>query len=127
MLEKKLSINLDPYFNNFFKFLPDIIPLEKPALIHGDLWSGNYLVNNKGEPALIDPSIYYGCREADIAMTKLFGGFPQDFYVAYNLEFPLIDKWEERVAIWNLYPLLVHANLFGDSYLKQIYSILKRF
>ena len=98
--------------------------IEKPSLIHGDLWNGNYLVNNNGEPTLIDPSIYYGNREIDIAMTKLFGGFPREFYVSYNFDFPLIEEWEERVNIWNLYPLLVHANLFGDSYLKQIHSIL---
>ena len=124
ILEKRLSINLYSDFNKLFKLLPNIIPLEKPSLLHGDLWNGNYLVNNNGEPTLIDPSIYYGNREIDIAMTKLFGGFPKEFYVSYNLEFPLIEKWEERIDIWNLYPLLVHANLFGDSYLKQIHSIL---
>ena len=127
ILEKRLSINLSSDFNKFFKLLPNIIPLETPSLLHGDLWNGNYLVNNNGEPTLIDPSIYYGSREVDIAMTKLFGGFPKEFYVSYNLEFPLIEKWEERVDIWNLYPLLVHANLFGDSYLKQIHSILTKY
>ena len=86
-----------------------------------------YLTNNKGEPTLIDPSIYYGSREVDIAMTKLFAGFPKEFYVSYNLDFPLKENWEERIDIWNLYPLLVHANLFGNSYVKQIQSILKKF
>lgn len=127
MLEDKLSVNLYSNFNKLFKLLPDILPSQEPALLHGDLWSGNYLVDHIGEPVLIDPSIYYGCREVDIAMTKLFGGFPQDFYVAYNAAFPLMNEWEKRLDIWNLYPLLVHANLFGAAYLGQIYSILKGF
>jgi len=68
----------------------------------------------------------YG-TEVDIAMTKLFGGFPKEFYASYNLEFPLTEKWEDRVDIWNLYPLLVHANLFGRGYLDQIQVILKKY
>ena len=127
ILEKTFSINIYSNFEKLFKLLPNLIPLEKPSLLHGDLWNGNYLVNNKGEPTLIDPSIYYGSREVDIAMTKLFGGFPKEFYASYNLEFPLREKWEDRVDIWNLYPLLVHANLFGSGYLKQIQSILKKY
>ena len=127
ILQERLSINLSSDFKKLFKLLPNIIPLEKPSLIHGDLWNGNYLTNNKGEPTLIDPSIYYGSREVDIAMTKLFAGFPKEFYVSYNLDFPLKENWEERIDIWNLYPLLVHANLFGDSYIRQIQSILKKF
>ena len=127
ILEKTFSINIYSNFEKLFKLLPHLLPLEKPSLLHGDLWNGNYLVNNKGEPTLIDPSIYYGSREVDIAMTKLFGGFPKEFYASYNLEFPLREKWEDRVDIWNLYPLLVHANLFGSGYLKQIQSILKKY
>ena len=127
ILEKPFSINIYSNFEKLFKLLPNLLPLEKPSLLHGDLWNGNYLVNNKGEPTLIDPSIYYGSREVDIAMTKLFGGFPKEFYASYNLEFPLREKWEDRVDIWNLYPLLVHANLFGSGYLKQIQSILKKY
>jgi len=127
ILEKTFAINIYSNFEKFFKLLPNLLPLEKPSLLHGDLWHGNYLVNNKGEPTLIDPSIYYGSREVDIAMTKLFGGFPKEFYASYNLEFPLREKWEERVDIWNLYPLLVHANLFGGGYLKKIQSILNQY
>jgi len=127
ILEKTFAINIYSNFEKFFKLLPNLLPLEKPSLLHGDLWHGNYLVNNKGEPTLIDPSIYYGSREVDIAMTKLFGGFPKEFYASYNLEFPLSEKWEERVDIWNLYPLLVHANLFGGGYLKKIQSILNQY
>lgn len=127
ILEETLSINISSKFEKLFKLLPNLLPLEKPSLLHGDLWSGNYLVDNKGEPTLIDPSIYYGSREVDIAMTKLFGGFPKEFYDSYNSEFPLTEKWEDRIDIWNLYPLLIHANLFGSSYLRQIQSILKKY
>ena len=127
ILENRLSVNLYSDFCKLFKLLPDIMPLEKASLIHGDLWNGNYLVNKHGYPTLIDPAIYYGSREVDIAMTKLFGGFPQKFYNSYNLEFPLVSNWQERLDIWNLYPLLVHANLFGANYISQIQTILKRF
>ncbi|MEC7646368.1 MAG: fructosamine kinase family protein, partial [Bacteroidota bacterium] len=127
ILEKRLSISLYSDFDNLFKWLPNLIPVEKPSLLHGDLWNGNYLVNKNGDPTLIDPSIYYGSREVDIAMTKLFGGFPKEFYISYNLHFPLMDNWEDRIDIWNLYPLLIHANLFGGDYLSQIQAILKRF
>ena len=114
-------------FDKLFLFLPDIIPNEPPSLVHGDLWNGNFLIDKNGEPALVDPAVYYGNREVDIAMGKLFGGFSDEFYQIYNEVFPLENGWEKRIQIWNLYPLLVHANLFGGSYLNQINSILKSF
>lgn len=107
--------------------LPDLIPNERPALLHGDLWSGNVLVNEDGQPALIDPAVYYGFREAELAFTKLFAGFDSRFYDAYNEAFPLQDGFEERVAIYNLYPLLVHVNLFGSGYVSGVERILKQF
>jgi len=114
-------------FNNLFKKLPEIIPPDKPSLLHGDLWSGNYMTDNNGSACLIDPAVYYGFREADLAMTKLFGGFDSEFYEAYNEEFPLQKNWQQRLDIFNLYPLMVHVNLFGGGYLSQVKNILKSF
>jgi len=115
------------YFDSLFNTLPDIIPAEKPALIHGDLWNGNYMVTAGGSPCLVDPAVYYGHREADIAMTELFGGFQPDFYHAYNQVWPMERDWEKRLDIFNLYPLLVHVNLFGGSYARQVLQIIRQF
>ena len=122
-----MPIQLKRKFSALFERLPDIFPAEKPALLHGDLWSGNYITGKNGEAWLIDPAVYYGNREADIAMTRLFGGFNATFYSAYNDEYPLESGWEERLDYFNLYPLLVHINLFGSSYLNQIQNILSKF
>ena len=111
-------------FDKLFQKLPNLFPNEKPALLHGDLWSGNFLAKNGDTPMLIDPAIYYGNREMDIAMSKLFGGFNSDFYFAYNESRPLENGWEERIQICNLYPLLVHVNLFGGAYINQVKNIL---
>ncbi|HJN63452.1 MAG: fructosamine kinase family protein [Flavobacteriales bacterium] len=111
-------------FDKLFQKLPNLFPNERPALLHGDLWSGNFLAKNGDTPMLIDPAIYYGNREMDIAMSKLFGGFNSDFYFAYNESHPLENGWEERIQICNLYPLLVHVNLFGGSYRNQVKNIL---
>lgn len=97
----------------------------QPSLLHGDLWSGNYIVDEKGEPCLIDPAVYYGDREADLAMTKIFGGFDSYFYAAYNESFPLPDGWQERENIYKLYHILNHLNLFGSSYLFQSMALMK--
>lgn len=107
--------------------LPDLLPADRPALLHGDLWSGNVMVTEAGQPVLIDPAVYYGFREADLAFTKMFGGFDQRFYDAYNEAFPLEDGFDDRVAIYNLYPLLVHVNLFGSGYVSGVERILKQF
>lgn len=114
-------------FDRLFRVLNEIIPVEAPALVHGDLWSGNFMVDDMGEACLIDPAVYYGHREMDLAMTKLFGGFSSEFYEHYHHYFPLENGWESRVDLFNLYPLLVHLNLFGSSYLPQIKAILKRY
>ncbi|AGA78087.1 fructosamine kinase family protein [Echinicola vietnamensis] len=106
--------------------LKDLIPNEKPSLLHGDLWSGNVIVNTKGDPCLIDPAIYFGHREMDLAFSKLFGGFRSEFYEAYHEIFPLEPDFESRVDIHNLYPLLVHLNLFGQSYLPGIKKVVKK-
>ena len=111
----------------FCKRAEHLFPGEPASLLHGDLWSGNVLVNENGEPVVIDPAIYYGHREADLAMTQLFGGFDPDFLEGYHAAFPLQPAYEERFAIFNLFPLLVHVNLFGGGYLAQIRQTLKRF
>jgi len=97
---------------------------EKPSLIHGDLWGGNYLVDESGLPCLIDPAVYYGHREAELAMTKLFGGFDKTFYEAYNETYPLKDGYEYRENIYKLYHVLNHLNLFGRGYYSQAISLL---
>ena len=93
-----------------------------PALLHGDLWSGNSLVAASGEPVLIDPATYYGHREVDLAMTELFGGFSPRFYAAYNEVYPL-EGYEQRRQLYQLYPLLVHMNLFGEGYAARVDAI----
>jgi fructosamine-3-kinase len=114
-------------FDALYKKLPEIMPAEKPALLHGDLWSGNVMVGNNGWVCLIDPAVYYGSREAELAFTKLFGGFNAAFYESYMETAPLEKGFEERVEIYNLYPLLVHVNLFGSGYLSGIEKVLKKF
>ncbi|MFZ5970049.1 MAG: fructosamine kinase family protein [Bacteroidota bacterium] len=107
--------------------LPDLLPTEPAALLHGDLWRGNLITDGQGQPCLIDPAVYYGHREAELAFTRLFGGFHPGFYDAYQQSFPLLPGFEERVEIYHLYPLLVHYNLFGGSYLLQAERIIKRY
>jgi len=109
--------------SNLYKILGS--STESPSLLHGDLWSGNYICNNDNRPVLIDPAVYYGHREADIAMTKVFGGFPQSFYSAYMEEYPLKEGWEYRENIYKLYHILNHLNLFGIGYLPEAEYILK--
>lgn len=89
------------------------------SLLHGDLWSGNYAYTSDGEPAIFDPAVYYGDREADLAMTELFGGFGRNFYAAYNAAWPLDSGYRTRKTLYNLYHILNHFNLFGGGYLGQ--------
>lgn len=114
-------------FEQFFKKLPDLLPEERPALIHGDLWSGNFLANQEGIPVLIDPAPYYGHREVDLAMTRLFGGFSPLFYQSYQENFPLQVGFEERIALYQLYYLMVHLNLFGRTYLNSVLQIIRQY
>ncbi len=105
---------LQPYFENV-----------TPVLLHGDLWSGNYLISKTGAPYLIDPATYYGHNEVDIAMSQLFGGFGQSFYEAYFSVLPPDTYTSTRMEIYQLYYLLVHLNMFGRSYYASVSSILK--
>lgn len=122
-----MSRHLSSLLDRLFHRLEDLFPAEPPALLHGDLWSGNYLVGPQNEPCLIDPAVYYGHREMDLAMTKLFGGFQTQLYATYNEVFPLAVDWEERLPVSQLYPIMVHANLFGGGYGAQAEAIIKRF
>jgi protein-ribulosamine 3-kinase len=107
--------------------LPGLLPPERAALLHGDLWTGNVLTTEEGHPALVDPAVYYGFREAELAFTYLFGGFDSRFYEAYEELFPLEPGFAERIPIYNLYPLLVHVNLFGAGYVPGVERVLARF
>jgi fructosamine-3-kinase len=100
---------------------------EPPSLLHGDLWSGNYITDENGNACLIDPAVYYGHREADLAMTKLFGGFPDKFYNAYKEYFPLKSGYEYRESIYKLYHVMNHLNLFGTGYYSQALAILRSY
>jgi protein-ribulosamine 3-kinase len=114
-------------FDRLFPRLSSLVPEEPPALVHGDLWSGNYISGAGDKTWLIDPAVAYNHRETDIAMSLLFGGFPQRFYEAYQRAYPLEPGWEERVTLHQLYPLMVHVNLFGGGYLSSVRAGLKRF
>ncbi len=114
-------------FEKFYSRLDNLFPHEPPALIHGDLWGGNFMVGESGEPVIIDPAVYYGHREMDLGMSQLFGGFDQPFYESYNSAYPLEPGWQERLSFCNLYPLMVHVNLFGGGYAGSVKSILRRF
>lgn len=114
-------------FDALYRKLSDILSMEPPSLVHGDLWSGNVIVDDSGNPCLIDPAVYYGHREVDLAMTELFGGFDRSFYDAYDEAFPTQPGLQERLDIYKLYPLLVHVNLFGGGYLGEVRSILRQF
>lgn len=114
-------------FQAIYPKLESLFPKEKPALLHGDLWSGNVICDSEGKPCLIDPAIYFGHREMDLAFSRLFGGFDNRFYEAYESIIPLEPGFESRMGIYNLYPLLVHLNLFGTAYLPGIEKILQRF
>lgn len=114
-------------FDDLIHKISQLIPTEPPALLHGDLWSGNFLCDAAEQPVLIDPAVYYGHREAEIAFTRMFGGFSPLFYDAYAASYPLEPGWQDREELFNLYPLLVHLNLFGKSYLAEIEWALRKY
>lgn len=114
-------------FSKFERFIEEIWPMESPALLHGDLWSGNFLPAEGNQACLIDPAVYYGHREMDLGMMQLFGGFDNHLFDTYNEEFPLETGWQDRIPYNQLYPLLVHLNLFGRSYWSGIERIIEKF
>lgn len=104
-----------------------LVEPEKPSLLHGDLWAGNHMTGNDGKGWLIDPAVYYGHPEADLAMTELFGGFPRAFYEAYREYGNLSPDYKDRRDIYNLYQLLNHLNMFGGGYYSSVRSILEKY
>lgn len=115
-------------FDNLYQHLPSIFDADqRPALVHGDLWSGNFMCSEASEPILIDPAVYFGHPSVDLGMSTLFGGFHPSFYEAYNHYQPLPSNYHEQWQICNLYPLLIHLRLFGSSYLPSILQTIKVF
>ena len=104
---ERLQDNLQAFFDNH---------QPQASILHGDLWSGNYGISREGEPVIFDPAVYFGDREADLAMTELFGGFGSEFYAAYNATWPLDPGYPQRKTLYNLYHILNHYNLFGGGY-----------
>lgn len=118
---------LFPDLEAFYKTMETEIPDEPSSFIHGDLWRGNFLINDNGLPCLIDPAVAYASREMDIAMMQLFGGFDSRLFEVYNEIFPFVKNWKDRLLIWQLYYQLVHLNLFGSSYYPKVTEVLKRY
>ena len=115
-------------FERLFSKLAELVgDDEAPARLHGDLWGGNLHVDEQGAPCLIDPAVYGGHREVDLAMMRLFGGFSERVFAAYAEAFPLAPGHAERISLYQLYPLLVHLNLFGGSYASSIQQALARY
>ncbi len=115
----------EQHLQQFYARLPDICPAEPPALIHGDLWSGNFLAGSGAKPFLIDPAACFAHREMDLAMSRLFGGFAPEFYQAYQEVYPTDPGLEGRLEVYQLYYLLVHVNLFGRAYTPGVERVVK--
>lgn len=105
--------------------LEQLFPIEPPSLLHGDLWAGNYFVHSSGYATIFDPAAYYGHREMDLGMTKLFGGFDQRLYNAYDHHYRLEPDWQKRLPLTQLYPILVHAVLFGGHYVSSALNLIR--
>jgi fructosamine-3-kinase len=115
-------------FERLYERLPDLVgDSEPPARLHGDLWGGNLHVDDVGAPCLIDPAVYGGHREMDLAMMRLFGGFAERVFATYDEAYPLSAGHEQRVDLYQLYPLLVHVNLFGAGYVSSVMRALRRY
>ena len=123
----KMSAAIFPKVERLYTELESIFPNEPASLLHGDLWSGNMLATEGGKTALIDPAVYYGHREMELSFTRLFGGFSSSFYDGYFQTWPLEPGFDDRVDFYNLYPLLVHVNLFGGGYIRQVEQIINPF
>jgi protein-ribulosamine 3-kinase len=123
-----LSNRHQSLFEDLYKKLLSVFPDDQqPALVHGDLWSGNFMCDEKSEPVLIDTASYFGHPSVDLGMSTLFGGFRNGFYEAYHYHSPFPSNHKEQWEVCNLYPLLIHLILFGSSYLSQIETILHRY
>lgn len=127
-LSKNLLLGIDiPKIENMYEVCNKLFKDIKPSLLHGDLWGGNFLIAKNGTPYLIDPAVYYGHNEVDIAMSKLFGGFGLSFYKSYKRYFLFTNKTTARIDLYQLYYLLVHLNIFGSSYAGSVKRIVKNY
>ncbi len=128
-IKKTRSLSSDEIdtYNQLVESLPELIGLEHtPSLIHGDLWSGNYMYTSSG-PAIIDPATYYADREMEFSIMTMFGGFSERTWSAYQEVYPLEYGWQERVQLYQVYHILNHYYLFGGGYGKQAYSVAKKY
>jgi len=121
---QSLNIKGEKLLDKLDQFFIDYTP--EASLLHGDLWSGNYGYLKNGDPVIFDPAVYYGDRETDIAMTELFGGFPAEFYTAYNEAWPLDKGYQQRKKLYNLYHILNHYNLFAGGYAMQAENMIEQ-
>jgi len=139
-VKERLQVQLDLARNNAFLQASEIPSIKSlievcdplfqnisPSILHGDLWGGNYIIDANGAPYLIDPSVYYGHSEVDLAMSRLFGGFDGIFYAAYYEQFPLGRQKKEYYDLYQLYYLLVHLNMFGSSYYPSVKKLLNTY
>jgi fructosamine-3-kinase len=128
-IDRKLApSSLSKDFDELFARMPELVGDESDAArLHGDLWSGNVHTDPQGNPVLVDPAVYGGNREIDLAMLRLFGSPGRSFYDAYHAEWPLEEGHEKRVALYQLYPLLAHVNLFPGSYLSSCEQALAQY
>lgn len=122
-----LTARLRNLLDRLISRLPELFPKEQPALLHGDLWAGNAMADEKGGPVIFDPAVYFGHREMEIAMMQLFGGFNRQVFDFYIDEYPLAPDWRSRTALCQIYPLLVHANLFGGGYFSQTEAAIRTY
>lgn len=127
LMEEKIPLSLYKSIEELCSRMGRIIPNELPSLLHGDLWTGNVLVNSGHSPVFIDPACYFGLRESELAFSYLFGGFYEEFYHGYLEVFPLEPGFGERVSIYHIHPLLIHIYYFGSSYIPGLERIIKRF
>lgn len=123
-MERKLIEQGESLAERLAAFFVDYHP--QPSLLHGDLWGGNASALPDGTPVIFDPAVYYGDRETDLAMSELFGGFPESFYASYRAAWPLDSGYETRKTLYNLYHVLNHYNLFGAGYLNQARRMMDR-
>ena len=119
--ERKRAVSLLDHIGDF------LVEPERPSLLHGDLWAGNVITGDDGKAWLIDPAVYVGHAEADLAMTELFGGFAPEFYHAYREAAPLQPGYEHRRDLYNLYHLLNHLHLFGHAYLPAVKRVMEKY
>ncbi len=123
----EVNIQFAGRYRKFYDRLQDLLPDSPPSLLHGDLWSGNVMTGPDGKAWLIDPAVYYGHREIELSFTRMFGGFGSGFYAAYHETYPLNPGFDKRVDIYNIYPSMVHVNLFGASYLSGVEYVLRKY